>query len=80
MRSGRTSASRSTGIAGPDGGSDAKPVGLVYVAVTGLGAPDVRRFLWQGDRAANKRSSAEAALVMLLERASAPVSDPEPAG
>ena len=64
-----------TGIAGPDGGSDAKPVGLVYVAVAGLGAPAVRRFLWQGDRAANKRSSAEAALEMLLER----VSDPEPA-
>jgi PncC family amidohydrolase len=68
-----------TGIAGPDGGSDAKPVGLVYVAVTGLGVPDVRRFLWQGDRAANKRSSAEAALLMLLDRVSAPAASPEPA-
>lgn len=58
-----------TGIAGPDGGSEAKPVGLAYVAVTGLGRPDVRRFLWAGDRAANKRASAEAALGMLLERA-----------
>jgi len=56
-------------VAGPDGGSEAKPVGLVYVAVAGLGAPDVRRFLWAGDRTANKRSSAEAALEMLLERA-----------
>jgi len=60
-----------TGVAGPDGGSEAKPVGLVYVAVVGLGASDVRRFHWSGDRAANKRSSAEAALSMLLERASA---------
>ena len=60
-----------TGIAGPDGGSEAKPVGLVYVAVAGLGPPDVRRFHWAGDRAANKRSSAEAALAMLLERVSA---------
>ena len=60
-----------TGVAGPDGGSEAKPVGLVYVAVVGLGAPDVRRFHWAGDRSANKRSSAEAALSMLLERASA---------
>ena len=58
-----------TGVAGPDGGSEAKPVGLVYVAVAGLGAPDVRRFLWTGDRTANKRSSAEAAMEMLLERA-----------
>jgi PncC family amidohydrolase len=63
-----------TGIAGPDGGSDAKPVGLVYVAVAGLGSPVVRRFLWQGDRTANKRSSAEAALEMLLERVSVPES------
>jgi PncC family amidohydrolase len=57
-----------TGIAGPDGGTDAKPVGLVYVAIAGLGTSDVRRYLWSGDRSANKRSSAEAALLMLLER------------
>lgn len=55
-----------TGIAGPDGGSDEKPVGLVYVTVAGLGAPVVRRFLWHGDRAENKRASAEAALELLL--------------
>ena len=59
-----------TGVAGPDGGSEAKPVGLAYVAVTGLGEADVRRFLWPGNRMENKRSSAEAALEMLLERAS----------
>ena len=59
-----------TGVAGPDGGSEAKPVGLAYVAVTGLGATDVRRFLWSGTRTENKRASAEAALEMLLERAS----------
>jgi PncC family amidohydrolase len=57
-----------TGIAGPDGGSDAKPVGLVYVAVAGLGAPDVRRFVWPGDRSANKRDSARAAIELLLAR------------
>ena len=60
-----------TGVAGPDGGTDAKPVGLVYVAVAGRGdAPDVRRFQWPGDRSANKRASAEAAITMLIERAS----------
>ncbi len=59
-----------TGIAGPGGGSEAKPVGLAYVAVTGLGTPDVRRFQWPGNRTENKRASAEVALEMLLERAS----------
>lgn len=58
-----------TGVAGPDGGTEAKPVGLVYVAVAGLGDAMVRRFLWPGDRSENKRDSARAALEMLLERA-----------
>ena len=55
-----------TGVAGPDGGSDAKPVGLVYVAVCGGPAPVVQRFAWPHDREGNKRASAEAALRMLL--------------
>lgn len=58
-----------TGVAGPDGGSEAKPVGLVYVAVAGAGPAEVRRCLWSGDRSENKRLSAEAALEMLLARA-----------
>ena len=58
-----------TGVAGPDGGTDDKPVGLVYVAVAGLGSPTVRRYHWLGDRTANKRASAEAAIAMLVERA-----------
>ena len=56
-----------TGVAGPGGGSPAKPVGLTYVAVTAPSANEVRRFLWTGDRAANKRASAGAALRLLLE-------------
>jgi PncC family amidohydrolase len=58
-----------TGVAGPDGGTAAKPVGLVYVAVAGRGPSEVRRFVWAGDRSENKRSSAEAALELLLARA-----------
>jgi PncC family amidohydrolase len=60
-----------TGVAGPDGGTEAKPVGLVYVAVAGDGEPLVRRFQWPGDRTDNKRDSARAALEMLLERVGA---------
>ena len=61
-----------TGIAGPDGGSDAKPVGLTYVAVADADGVDVRRHLWSGDRLANKVSSAAAVLELLLERIGAP--------
>ena len=57
-----------TGIAGPDGGSEAKPVGLTYVAVAGVAGTEVRRHQWHGDREANTRQSAEAALRLLLER------------
>lgn len=57
-----------TGIAGPEGGSPEKPVGLTYVAVADAAGHDVRRFLWSGGRSGNKRRSAEAALMMLLER------------
>jgi PncC family amidohydrolase len=57
-----------TGIAGPGGGSDEKPVGLTYVAVADQSGADIRRHLWSGDRSANKRDSAVAALELLLER------------
>ena len=57
-----------TGIAGPDGGTDEKPVGLTYVGVADEGGVDIRRFHWTGDRAANKLASARAALELLLER------------
>ncbi|HKF84423.1 MAG TPA: CinA family protein [Candidatus Limnocylindrales bacterium] len=60
-----------TGVAGPDGGTDDKPVGLVYVAVAGLGSPEVRRYVWPGDRAENKRDSARAAIEQLLARVEA---------
>jgi PncC family amidohydrolase len=57
-----------TGIAGPGGGSAEKPVGLTYVGVADDAGVDVRRYQWTGDRAANKRDSAVAALDLLLER------------
>ncbi len=57
-----------TGIAGPDGGTPGKPVGLTYVAVADADGSDVRRHLWHGDRHANKVASARAALELLVER------------
>ena len=59
-----------TGIAGPGGGTADKPVGLTYVAVADADGVDARRFTWTGDRAENKIASAEAALELLIERAS----------
>lgn len=58
-----------TGIAGPDGATATKPVGLTFVAVEGPGATEVRRCLWHGDRSGNKRDSARVALEMLLAAA-----------
>ena len=55
-----------TGIAGPGGGTDAKPVGLTYIAVDGPAGCEVRRFVWPHDRSANKRASAAAAIDLLL--------------
>lgn len=52
-----------TGIAGPDGGSDEKPVGLTYVAATLRdGRAVVERHIWPFDRDGNKRASALAAI------------------
>jgi PncC family amidohydrolase len=52
-----------TGIAGPDGGSDEKPVGLTYVAARrrDLGTL-IERAVWPHDRDGNTRASALLAL------------------
>jgi PncC family amidohydrolase len=70
-RFGATLAVSITGVAGPDGGSEAKPVGLTYVGVASESATDVRRFQFAGDRAENRRAAARAALEWLLESAEA---------
>lgn len=67
-----------TGVSGPSGGSPAKPVGLTYVAVADAAGVDVRRFVWSGDRAGNRESSARAALELMLERVGVDVTSGEP--
>jgi PncC family amidohydrolase len=68
-RLGATLAVSNTGIAGPGGGTDAKPVGLTYVGLAGPDGTEVRRFAWTGEREANRLATAEAALEWLIERA-----------
>ena len=54
-----------TGVAGPGGGSDEKPVGTVHVAVAGLDGVDHRKVCFPGDRQRVRWQSAQLALEML---------------
>ena len=54
-----------TGIAGPDGGTRNKPVGLVYVALADRRRTAVTRLLFPGDRLAVKEYTAQMALAWL---------------
>lgn len=57
-----------TGIAGPDGGTPAKPVGLVWLALARRGAaPISRECRLQGDRESIRRASVAAGLRLIVE-------------
>ena len=56
-----------TGIAGPGGGTDEKPVGLTYIGLAGQNhLLAVERHEWNGSRIENKIASVHAALNLLL--------------
>ena len=58
-----------TGIAGPDGGSEAKPVGTVSFGwARRAGAVDTQTCRFDGDRAAVRAATVDAALRGLLDR------------
>ena len=51
-----------TGIAGPDGGTDEKPVGLVYIGVCIKDSVHVEEFRFSGDRANVREQTVVSAL------------------
>jgi competence/damage-inducible protein CinA-like protein len=57
-----------TGIAGPGGGSEEKPVGLVFVALADERSTQVRQFRFPGNRERIRQWSATAALEMIRRR------------
>jgi len=54
-----------TGIAGPDGGTVEKPVGLVYVAIDGAAGSRVRRAVFPGARDRVRHQATQVALEMV---------------
>lgn len=57
-----------TGIAGPGGGSEEKPVGTVYIALAGRDGCQAYRFAFAGDRAEIREITAFTALDLLRRR------------
>lgn len=54
-----------TGIAGPDGGTREKPVGLVYIACDVKGKVTVKEYHFSGSRAKVRESAVSAALTLM---------------
>jgi len=56
-----------TGIAGPEGGTPEKPVGLVYIATSGLGKTVVTKNIFIGDRDSVRSQTVRIAILQLTE-------------
>ncbi|MCI8321235.1 MAG: competence/damage-inducible protein A [Dorea sp.] len=56
-----------TGIAGPDGGTEEKPVGLVYIGCHVKGNTRTEEFIFTGNRAKNREYAVVRALTLLRE-------------
>ncbi|NLL76959.1 MAG: competence/damage-inducible protein A [Clostridiales bacterium] len=56
-----------TGIAGPDGGTDEKPVGLVYIACNVRGKITVKKYNLSGNRAKIRETTVSCALILMRQ-------------
>ena len=68
QRTGATLGLGITGIAGPSGGTEAKPVGLVYIAVSDAQKTDVLEYNFRGSRTRVREWSAQQALDLIRRR------------
>ena len=57
-----------TGVAGPGGGSEEKPVGLVYFGIADANGVEHRKFIFPGDRYLIRWRSSQAALDLLRRK------------
>lgn len=56
-----------TGIAGPGGGTEEKPVGLVYIACSVCGKIKVRKYNFGGNRAKIRETAVSSALILMRQ-------------
>ena len=56
-----------TGVAGPAGGSDEKPVGTVWIALASANEMVAKRYQFDGDRQAIREASLISAIEALLD-------------
>ena len=56
-----------TGIAGPDGGTEEKPVGLVYIGCYVNRKTKVRKCIFQGNREEVRKQTVQAAMEFAIE-------------
>lgn len=57
-----------TGIAGPDGGSEAKPVGLVFIGVAGPDGVEAKEYRFRGGREDIRERAVQSALIYFRTR------------
>jgi len=56
-----------TGIAGPTGGTEGKPVGTVFIGLATKKATYVRKFFFDGNRLEIRRKTSDAAFMLVEE-------------